>query len=400
MPEPLTPTPRQLERALGKTVPSESFSAEGTRNELEKTASESAPELTPGRYLDKTASDPNLTPPGSDTTMLPSFSTTSLVPPELLAAGREKLKRFEMDGLLGKGGTASVYAVRDNSLGRRIALKLLRGRGVERPGVQQRFVHEARVTAMLEHPNIVPVYDIGLTEQGRVYFLMKDVTGKSVGEAIRAARDGGEVPEEFRTIEGRVRILLKVCDAMAYAHARGFVHQDLKPDNIMLGDYGEVLVMDWGCAIGRDERGRRPGGSFGTPVYMSPEQARQEGADERSDVYCLGSTLFHMVTLRFAVWDDDPERFWTMKRSGELTPLPPEIKAAVPGALLDIARTAMAPDPADRYQDVAAFRNELVLYQAHAESIALTHRALAQLIESSKTRDYAVFTGITNGFGG
>ncbi len=279
-----SPTPRQLQRALEKTVPAGDFSAAGTRRELAPTPEAHTPEKTPGQFLQRTVSDPIATPSDTDTTMLPGFSTTSLVPPELLEHGDTTAKRYEMDGLLGRGGTASVYAVRDNSLGRRIALKLLRGAGAGRQGVQQRFIHEARVTAMLEHPNIVPVYDIGVTEQGRVYFLMKNVTGVTVGDAIRAVRDGREPPQEFRTIDGRIRVLLKVCDAMAYAHDRGFVHQDLKPDNIILGDYGEVLVLDWGCALGVRERQANPHASFGTPAYMSPEQARKEGADERSDI--------------------------------------------------------------------------------------------------------------------
>lgn len=389
----------RLRKALEKTVPSSEFSVEATKRELEKTTVMETRSLTPQQYLLKTETDPTGPPDTEDTSPVKGFSTTSLVPPELLEEGGEgERTRFEIAGEAGSGGSARVYRLLDRSLGRTIALKLLRGRARNKQGVKQRFVHEARVTAMLEHPNIVPVYDIGVTDDDRLYFLMKNVSGVSVGDAIRAARQGAEVPTDFRTIENRLRILLKVCDALAFAHHRGYIHQDIKPDNIMLGPFGEVLVLDWGCALGERERGRGAAGTYGTPAYMSPEQARREGADERSDVYCLGATLYQMVTLHHPTWSEDPDEFWEMKRHGRLSPLPEEIRESVPGAVLAIARKAMAADPDRRYQSVIAFQNALSEYQTHAESIALATSAIEQLAAVGEQGEYHEYARLTARF--
>lgn len=384
----------RIRRALEKTVPSAEFSADHFSRELSDTAGDTPPHDAQ-KYLLKTESDPTDTPGPDDSSPVVGFSTTSLVPPELLEESDEAGPRFDIVGEAGRGGTAHVYAVVDRSLGRTIALKLLRGKVQKRKGVRQRFVHEARVTAMLEHPNIVPVYDIGVTDDNRVYFLMKNVTGVSVGDAIRAARGGSTVPEAFRTIDGRLRVLLKVCDAMAFAHSRGFVHQDLKPDNLMLGEYGEVLVLDWGCALGEKERESGKGASYGTPAYMSPEQARQEGADERSDVYCLGATLYHMLTLHHPTWSEDPTEFWELKRAGVISPLPSDSRQDLPESLLDVALKAMAPMADERYQSVVDLQHAIQGYQAHAESIGMTQRCMQEFRAAGSHAEYAEYIRLT-----
>jgi hypothetical protein len=241
-----------LQRALEKTVPAGEFSTHGTQRELERTPIAETSSPTPRQYLLKTKTDSSGLGDTDDPSPSARFGTTSIVPPELLEGQAEEGPRFEVESEAGRGGTAFVYRVVDRSLGRTIALKLLRGKGERKESVKRRFIHEARVTAMLEHPNIVPVYDIGVTDDHRVYFLMKNVTGVSVGDAIRANREGRPVPPEFETIDGRLRIVLKVCDALAFAHDKGYIHQDIKPDNVMLGSFGEVLVLDWGCALGRN----------------------------------------------------------------------------------------------------------------------------------------------------
>ncbi|MBD3240592.1 MAG: protein kinase [Chitinivibrionales bacterium] len=388
----------QLRKVLEKTVPAHEFSVRGTERELEQTPIAETPSTDAQQFLLKTRSDPSSMSDMEDSSPAVGFSTTSLVPAELLDEEQQAGPRFDVVGEAGHGGTSHVYTVVDRSLGRTIALKLLRGRAEQKKGVKRRFIHEARVTAMLEHPNIVPVYDIGVTKDDRVYFLMKNVSGVSVGDAVRAARDGHPVPPEFETIDGRLRIMLKVCDALAFAHNRGYIHQDIKPDNIMLGEFGEVLILDWGCALGEKERSRGAAATYGTPAYMSPEQARQEGADERSDVYCLGATLYHMLTLCHPTWSNDPNEFWEMKRKGELSPLPERIRQALPEALLGVTRTAMAPEPAERYESVAAFQNAITDYQAHAESIALAHRASEQLAAAGAHAEYHDYSRITARF--
>jgi len=388
----------KLRKVLERTVPSTEFSAQAVQKGLQESTGGVTPSQSAQAYLLKTETDPSDTPSMEDSAPIAGFSTTSLVPPELLEAEERSGPRFSITREAGRGGTAHVYAVADRSLGRPIALKLLPGTSQRRKGVKQRFIHAARVTALLEHPNIVPVYDIGVTSDNRVYFLMKNVSGISVGDAIRAARDGGELPADFRSIDGRLRILLKVCDAIAFAHSKGYIHQDIKPDNIMLGSFGEVLVLDWGCALGEKERESGKGATYGTPAYMSPEQARQEGADERSDVYCLGATLYHMLTLQHPTWSSDPNAFWEMKRTGVLTELPSDAADRAPDALLAVARNAMAASPGERYQSVAALQEAILEYQSHAESIGLAERAREQLERAGEDGEYHEYSQVTARF--
>ncbi|MBD3240036.1 MAG: protein kinase [Chitinivibrionales bacterium] len=389
---------QKLQKALEKTVPSGEFSPRGTQQELDETLFAETPSPTPQQFLARTRTDPSGISDTDDQSDVARFSTTSMVPPELLESEETEGPRFEVEGEAGRGGSAYVYRVVDRGLGRTIALKLLRGKGQRKEGVKRRFIHEARVTAMLEHPNIVPVYDIGVTDDHRVFFLMKNVSGVTVGDGIRAACKGGSVPDELGSIDGCLRVVLKVCDALAFAHDKGYVHQDIKPDNIMLGSFGEVLVLDWGCALGQHERDQGKAATFGTPAYMSPEQARQEGADERSDVYCLGATLYHMLTHHHPTWSDDPSEFWEMKRRGELSELPPEVHDSLPEALLALVRKALAPDPAKRHQAVTAFQRAIMEYQSHAESIALAHRAAEQLDVVGDRAEYHVYARITARF--
>ncbi len=354
------------EETLERTVPGESFSAEGMRRAIEATALDRTPEETAGQYLSKTRTDTDAAGHVTETAEVTRFGETRDLPSDLLEAPRGcEESRFEVVGEVGKGATSRVYAVRDRGLDRTVAVKFLRRSREKKRAVRDRFVHEARVTARLEHPNIMPVHDIGVTETGEVYFTMKNIAGGTLGDAIRAARSGGTVPPEFADIDGRIRALLKVCDGLSFAHDSGYTHQDVKPDNIMLGPYGEVLLLDWGSALRADEAGRVAGkGLFGTPAYMSPEQARRERADVRSDVYCLGATFFHALTLRHPTWADDPEAFWEKTRRGELDPLTDRERHQAPAALLDIALRARHPAPEQRYQSVSAFADELKRYQA------------------------------------
>lgn len=389
------PSDPHYRAALERTVPSASFTAEATHRELEATLHDLDREITPDRFLHKTIRDSEAAEATDTETSVDSFGDTTGLPEELRIADEQPERRFEVIGQIGHGATSRVYAVRDLGLDRTIALKLFRQARKNKEENRERFVYEARVTAHLEHPNIMPIHDIGVSDSRRVYFTMKNVNGMSVGHAIRAQREGGTVPEAFRTIEDKIRTVLKVCDGLAFAHSRGFIHQDIKPDNIMLGEFGEVLLLDWGCALSQGETsGRKPAGAYGTPAYMSPEQARREGVDQRSDIYCLCATLFHMLTLRHPTWADDPETFWEKKRAGVVDEVTEEEQRHVPASLLDFVRKGMTPDPADRYQSVVELREGLLEYQAHAESIALAESAVRSLAQSASP-DYHLFANVT-----
>jgi eukaryotic-like serine/threonine-protein kinase len=219
--------------------------------------------------------------------------------------------RYVVHELIARGGMGEVYRAVDTALGRDVALKVLPLAAA--PGMAQRLEREARVLARLEHPGIVPVHDAGALDDGRLYYVMRLVRGRRLDEYSRAGATHGE----------RLRVFLRLCDAVAFAHAQGVIHRDLKPGNIMIGPFGEVLVLDWGVARVLleetpappvpDEPGppmpdepspRRPGARslsavtaegaiVGTPGFMAPEQAAGLGAtaDQRADVFALGVIL-------------------------------------------------------------------------------------------------------------
>jgi len=173
------------------------------------------------------------------------------------------------------------------------------------------------------------------------------------------------VPTELATTKDLLTLLLKVSDALTRAHARGVIHQDVKPDNIMLGEHGEVVLVDWGEARLRGEsRVGKTSQIIGTPIYMSPEQAQGERADERSDVSCLGASLFHALLLRYPTWSDDQEVFWHQKRTGLIDPPTANEQTRFPRRLLAIISKSMAVDAGERYQSIVEFANDLTAFQA------------------------------------
>ncbi|MCA9598509.1 MAG: serine/threonine protein kinase [Myxococcales bacterium] len=285
-------------------------------------------------------------------------STVVALEPQAAAAERPVASRdrYQRRGVLGEGGMGRVERVLDSDLLREVAAKQLRPELRNDGRLLRQFLWEARVTAYLDHPNIVPVHDLGVSPTGHLYFTMKLVRG----ESLEAALEGLPSDEgALATVPRRLRVFLQLCHAVAYAHAAGVLHRDLKPANVMLGAHGEVLVTDWGLAVplptpaGDELRHHLPETSersgSGTPVYMSPEQAREEPLDERSDVYALGAILYELCELRRAVDGKTLAEILVKVSTGERRPT--ERASAPLAAVID---KAMASDRDRRYASVSA----------------------------------------------
>ena len=291
-------------------------------------------------------------------------------------ASTVKLADYELLNEIGQGGMGIVYAARQASFNRRVAIKMLRP-GVQ--GKQHEFVSEAVTTGDLDHPNIVPVYDLGSNDDGALFYAMKCVQGTPWDDAL---------PTKSRA--ENLAILMKVADAIAFAHAKGVVHRDLKPENIMLGSFGEVLVMDWGLAVrftvepdGQIHSAKTTMG--GTPAYMAPELVLgpMERIGPAADVYLLGAILFEIVTGRPPHSGKSAMECLQAAANNVIEP------TDCPDELLGIALKAMQTEPKDRYGSVTAFQRAVQEYQSHSESIALLNHAREQLARARQTDDYA-----------
>jgi serine/threonine protein kinase len=189
--------------------------------------------------------------------------------------------RYQILEAIGQGGMGTVFRARDRLLEREVALKVLRPE-LSGPDSVIRLDHEARVQARLEHPGVVPIHDVGTLADGRIYYLMKLVRGESLETFRRTA-----------SLQASLRLFLRICDTVAFAHANGVVHRDLKPSNIMIGAFGEVLVLDWGIARAGQGEADEEGAVLGTPGFMAPEQAAGAAhlIDPRTDIFALGAIL-------------------------------------------------------------------------------------------------------------
>jgi serine/threonine protein kinase len=261
--------------------------------------------------------------------------------------------RYQLVDKLGQGGMGGVYRVEDAALERKVALKVI-GVADSSGDLAARLLREARVIAQLEHPGIVPVHDVGTLPDGRVFYTMKLVQGSRLDEHIA----------QLESVADRLRVFEKICQAVSFAHAHGVLHRDLKPQNIMVGPFGEVLVMDWGLSkvMAEVQEARpQPGGTLagegtghgtvlGTPGYMAPEQSRGEKLDQRADVFSLGAIL------RFLGSDNHSSR-----------------------AVSAIAEKAMAEDPAQRYGSVQELAADVAHYLDGLPVSAYPEGALVRL---------------------
>jgi eukaryotic-like serine/threonine-protein kinase len=306
--------------------------------------------------------------------------TTSAVDAILAEIRRVPAERIDIQRRAASGGMGSIDVVRDRALDRRIALKTLHPHLRTNDGAVRMFLREARLTGLLDHPHIVPVYDIGERLGDQLYFSMKLVEGQTLSDVIRALPRG---PLDTGTLYALLDVVAKVCDALAFAHSRGVLHCDIKPANVMVGEFGQVYLMDWGIArlIASDASptsapnldasvvpiapSTTDNSVIGTPCYMSPEQARGDRAslEPRSDVFLLGSLIYELLTRRPPYASSDRAETLSLAVSGAfVAPRKIAKDGSIAPELERIVLRAMAKNPENRYPSVAALREDLVRF--------------------------------------
>ncbi len=314
----------------------------------------------------------------------PSPATT-LFPADV---GTNSHERFRVIRRHARGGLGAVFIALDTELNREVALKQILDAYADEPSCRQRFLTEAEITGGLEHPGIVPVYSLGTYRDGRPYYAMRFIKGDSLREAIKRFHDANvrEAESGRRSLELRklLRGFTDVCNAIEYAHSRGILHRDIKPGNVIVGHYGETLVVDWGLAkplghaVPEAATGERtlvpsaasgssetvPGSAIGTPAFMSPEQAAGEldRLGPRSDVYSLGATLYCLLTGKSPFGGDVDEVLRKVQRGDFRAPR--QLDPAIDPALEAVCLKAMATAPADRYASCRALAEEVERWMA------------------------------------
>ena len=292
---------------------------------------------------------------------------------------------LEVGEAIGEGGMSFVHRGKQLSLGREVAVKTLLGNGPPDPHAMLRLLREAWITGALEHPNIVPVHDIVKGNAGTPQIVLKRIGGAAWSQVMH---DESVQRESFAVrdaLDWNIRILMQVCNAVHFAHSRGVIHRDLKSDNVMIGSFGEVYVLDWGLAVALtdDGTGRLPLAAevdciAGTPGYMAPEMLEGKGAalGVHTDVYLLGALLYEIV----AGWPPHLAKT-TVAMVEKIMRSTPALPSDVPGELGGIVRRALARIPKDRFTSADELRLALAAFLEHRASVALATEASVKLAE-------------------
>jgi serine/threonine protein kinase len=319
------------------------------------------------------------------------------------------LRGYQLIETLGKGGMGEVSRCCDPALGRDLAIKVMKAALCGHPDVERRFLREARITASLQHPNIVSVHNLGRLADGRLHYTMRLVRGQTFAAILK------EEAGKAERLPFLLSIFEKICQAVAYAHSKRVIHRDLKPHNVMVGRFGEVQVMDWGLAkvLTPDEAASEPeewtaatgtriltvvdtsvdltrqGSGFGTPAYMPPEQAlgEWETVDERADVFALGSILCEILTGQPAYSGADGNEVYRRAKRGDLTEALQRLQQrGADAALIALCRECLSPERESRPRDAEAVAKRVAKYQAEVQE-RLRQAELERIAAETRTQE-------------
>ena len=326
-----------------------------------------------------------------------------------LSEGKAKAKdllvkedKYSINKLIAKGGMAVVFEAKDKNCRRKVALKVIHNAHSKNPEVIHRFIEEAQIAAQLDHPNILPIYDLNIDGQEKPYYAMKMVKGFTLEEVIQKIRSENEEFVKEYTLNKLLQIFIKICEAVDFAASKGVIHRDLRPENIMIGKFGEVFIMDWGIAKildGKEKKDQNPAESLdniiesikqddhfeiattmqgqilGTPSFMAPEQVFSENGDidQRADVFALGGILYNMLVLDNPHEEMNIKELLRNKIAGKIPT--PEKRAAktgyrlshlpgfkIPSGLSSVCKKAMEINPEQRYQSAKELQNDIEAY--------------------------------------
>lgn len=288
---------------------------------------------------------------------------------------------YELLEEIGSGAMGTIYAARQKGVERTVALKTIKEDVDQNRENVEKFLYEAQITGDLDHPNIVPIHELGANADGTLFYSMKLVKGTPWQDVMAN-----------QSVDENLDILMKVADALSFAHSRGVIHRDLKPENVMLGDYGEVLLMDWGLAVNLNKQANFAFG--GTPAYMAPEMAYHlvPQIGFTSDVYLLGAVLYQIVNGCAPHPGESAQSCLEAAARNEFVP------AVRQDGLTAIAYQAMATHPNQRYASVAQFQEAIRQYRRHAESVLMAGRAQEALETAMRDGDYDSFSRAVFGF--
>ncbi len=311
------------------------------------------------------------------------------------------LHKYKFKHSIDQGGMKRILQVKDIDTARDIAMAVLLSHNTSEND-KSRFIKEARITATLEHPNIVPVHDIGIDKAGVPYFTMKLLEGDTLSNVLKKLNENDSEYRKRHTSNSLLWTFQRICNAIEFAHSKGIIHLDLKPENIQLGHYGEVLVLDWGLAkvlgeediddagdvsaketrmiIQQDIEKTLDGITKGTPGYMAPEQAEGKNSvkDKRTDIYALGAILYSLLTYQKPIEGNTPKEILSKTINGEIIELKKRSSNVIYTTIEAVVRKAMALNPDDRYQsvnkllkDVIAFRDGKTTEAEHASTLKI-----------------------------